>query len=409
MHQTTERLHAMDAVRAFALLAGVALHASATQASIDGEQSAALAAIFYFIHIFRMPVFFLVAGYFGRLLLERRGVKAFAKNRAKRIALPFAVSVPTIPILALLAFALGALTSGMSVDDLTTFGRDFAEQQEPSAHFGPTTLGFLAHLWFLYYLLMFYAAALVARTLTRDTALRGIDGAVRFLMRSGLAALAFALPVAAWYVHLWPEWPGWTGLPAPGSLIPFVPALIGYGSCFTVGWLLHRQTNLLLQLRDRWAWYSLAGIGLAVASYWIAGPTAHWSAYLQGWELNAFAATYMTASWCLSFALIGLGLRFLSNPNPARKYVADSSYWLYLMHLVPIMFFVAWLHPLDWHWGLKFTIIIAASVPLLLVSYHYLVRYTVIGATLNGQRHKKVSAGIQESLRRMRGTNLGYD
>ncbi len=69
------RDHALDAVRAFALLLGIVLHA--TMAFVvpipaqDGSQSTTLALAFYVIHTFRMSLFFLIAGYFGHLLLQR--------------------------------------------------------------------------------------------------------------------------------------------------------------------------------------------------------------------------------------------------------------------------------------------------------------------------------------------------
>ncbi|VEG38846.1 Glucans biosynthesis protein C [Mycolicibacterium flavescens] len=397
MQPATERLHSLDAVRAFALLAGVAFHATAPWIE-DGwavafePPSATAAAIWYFLHMFRMPVFFLIAGYFGRLAAERRGTKGFTKDRAKRIALPLVVGIPLIPPLTLVGFALGSLASGMSVAELTAFARAVTGQA-PSATYGPPVLQILGHLWFLYYLLLFYVAALILRRVCAldrgGEVLRGIDRILGFFMRTGLVVVAFALLVATWYSFVWTEWPEWTGRPAPVSVVPFAPALLGYGFFFVVGWLLHRQNDLLIQQRTRWVQYLLAGAALAVLSYLIAGPTPKWSHYLHGWELYLYAVAYLTASWCLSFALIGLALRFLSNASPVRRYVADSSYWLYLMHLAPIALFVALMRPLAWHWSVKYSITIAATVTVLLLSYQAFVRYTFIGATLNGRRHQR--------------------
>jgi hypothetical protein len=44
------------------------------------------------------------------------------------------------------------------------------------------------------------------------------------------------------------------------------------------------------------------------------------------------------------------------------------------------------LHPLAWYWSVKYLVSIAGAVFILLMSYHYLVRSTFIGATLNGRR-----------------------
>lgn len=44
------------------------------------------------VHGFRMPLFFLVSGYFTALLWRRRGLRALAVHRAKRVLLPLVVS-----------------------------------------------------------------------------------------------------------------------------------------------------------------------------------------------------------------------------------------------------------------------------------------------------------------------------
>jgi peptidoglycan/LPS O-acetylase OafA/YrhL len=98
------------------------------------------------------------------------------------------------------------------------------------------------------------------------------------------------------------------------------------------------------------------------------------------------------ASWCWIFAFVGAAERFLSRPSPTWRYVADSSYWLYLMHLpvlvVPGVVFQA----LDWHWSVEYPLTLAVTVAILLLSYHTLVRFTAIGAILNGRRHPRPQA-----------------
>ncbi|RYD47467.1 MAG: hypothetical protein EOP60_17385, partial [Sphingomonadales bacterium] len=69
------RLHALDAVRAGALLLGVAFHATLSFLPgpqiwvVRDAQSEAIGIFFILAHIFRMTIFFLIAGYFGRMLL----------------------------------------------------------------------------------------------------------------------------------------------------------------------------------------------------------------------------------------------------------------------------------------------------------------------------------------------------
>ena len=95
-----ERLHALDAVRGGALLLGVLVHASMSW--LPGAQwfwpvhdatPASLAGVaFYVPHMFRMLLFFLLAGFFARMARERLGAAGFLRDRARRIAAPLATA-----------------------------------------------------------------------------------------------------------------------------------------------------------------------------------------------------------------------------------------------------------------------------------------------------------------------------
>ncbi len=96
-HADPQRLHALDAVRGFALLLGVAFHAALSfmpgwppgiWAMVDNSPSPFLADAAFVAHIFRMTLFFLLAGFFARLLHQRLGTGGFWKNRLLRIAVP---------------------------------------------------------------------------------------------------------------------------------------------------------------------------------------------------------------------------------------------------------------------------------------------------------------------------------
>jgi glucans biosynthesis protein C len=45
--------------------------------------------------------------------------------------------------------------------------------------------------------------------------------------------------------------------------------------------------------------------------------------------------------------------------------------------------------PLSWPWPIKFATILVVALPVMLASYHLLVRYTFIGLVLNGRRLRR--------------------
>jgi peptidoglycan/LPS O-acetylase OafA/YrhL len=395
--QPADRLHALDAVRAYALLLGVVLHSAAS--FLEGfpmpmwldEPHGAAAIMFYVIHMFRMSAFFLIAGFFARMVVEKRGVKAFVKDRTKRITVPLFLFGPVVLITIPLAVLLGGLPHGF--DFLQSLAAQAPQPPPPGQAVGGGG-GILAHMWFLYYLLIFYAVVLAIRALVhaidprRSLASFG-DRVVAFVMRGFWAPVLIALPIASyvWQVDSWPEW---LGLPAPQALVPTTTALVGYGIPFALGWLLNRQMHLLLDLKKSWLVYLVAAVALTIYCLKAIGATPLWQGpNLGGNERALYAAAYMIGQWCWVLAFVGAAVRFLSEVRPATRYLADASYWIYLMHLTAILFFITLLRPYDWHWTIKFVIMIGGSMAILLLSYHYLVRFTWIGAILNGRRHPR--------------------
>lgn len=60
------------------------------------------------------------------------------------------------------------------------------------------------------------------------------------------------------------------------------------------------------------------------------------------------------------------------------------------MHLPLVVALQLLVWNIDLHAGLKYAAIMAISLPVLILSYHYLARATLIGALLNGRRMARV-------------------
>ncbi|MDE1446361.1 acyltransferase family protein, partial [Bacillus licheniformis] len=144
-------------VRGIALLLGLAVHASmswlpgaqyvwVTHDTSPGELAGLL---FYVPHMFRMLLFFLIAGLFARIACQRLGTIGFMRDRARRIALPLAsLWFPMLmSIVAVLAWNAWLVNAG---------------QMPPAPKTPPLSPGNfpLTHLWFLYVLLLCYVVAL---------------------------------------------------------------------------------------------------------------------------------------------------------------------------------------------------------------------------------------------------------
>ncbi len=98
---SVERRHDLDALRAIAMLLGIVLHAALSFTSIpwavhDAQQSETFSVLFGFIHGFRMPLFFMLSGFFTAMLWRKRGLASLVKHRFKRIFLPLVLGCLTI-------------------------------------------------------------------------------------------------------------------------------------------------------------------------------------------------------------------------------------------------------------------------------------------------------------------------
>ena len=99
-----KRRHDLDALRAIAMLLGIVLHGAMSfipgigpyWAVHDPGASEWFGLLLASIHGFRMPLFFLISGFFTAMLWRKRGLQALVFHRFKRIFLPMVLALFTI-------------------------------------------------------------------------------------------------------------------------------------------------------------------------------------------------------------------------------------------------------------------------------------------------------------------------
>ena len=385
----SERLHALDAARGFALLLGIVFHATVSflpappgvplWVVMDNHRSVTLSVVFYVVHMFRMTMFFLVAGFFARMSFHKKGPRGFARDRLKRIGIPLVVGWPI----------LFAAIAGVSIWAALRTAHGAALPPAPAYPGFPAFP--LTHLWFLYVLLLLYVATLSVRGLVaavdRSGGLRtAMDGVVRRLIQNPFGLVLLAAPTAA-VLYATPVWLQFFGIATPDmSLLPNAGAAVGFFTAFGFGWLVQRQRELLEVWKRRWLLNLALALGFTAASLAQTGlvPLLHPAPHDAHTAL--YAATYTLAVWAWTFAMIGMALRFLSGYSAVRRYIADASYWLYLVHVPLVMALQVAVSRLDWPWPVKFAVILGVAFSLLFASYQLLVRHTFIGRILNGRR-----------------------
>jgi glucans biosynthesis protein C len=371
--QPDDRVHYMDNLRALAMLAGVVFHAALAYSPLmhdvwptaDADGSVAVDAIAWFVHLFRMPLFFVIAGFFAALLVRRHGVAGMLRNRAARVLLPFLVFLPVV-VGALSWLTSDAASSVRHLSPVLAWVKQ-TTQEQGSLPFMPT----VAHLWFLLYLMYFFVLAWVVSTIESKRLPLWMAN-LRPWMLAGVAPLLL-VPALASVPAPWP---------APDFVLPQLWALVFFGFYFALGYLLFQRESLLEQLQP-WTPVllvsGLAAYGVFLQFIGTRQPGLPLS-LLQA-SLEAYAGLWLTLC-CLQ-----AGKRWLNGRSRIMRYLADASYWVYLVHL-PLLFAIQYrLLDVAAAWPLKFAVSVLATSLIALASYPLLIRNTLLGRLLGGRRH----------------------
>lgn len=411
-----QRLHALDHLRATMMWLGIVLHVSVIYMGRPSplpwhdELSTPVADLLVaVIHAFRMPLFFILAGFFVSALVQRRGLAGMVRNRLRRLGLPFAVFWPPLFVVSAL---LGLLFLHRMADGTWGVDRSLLPRGSGVPQ-GPSTM----HLWFLWMLLwltVFTPVVWAATGALPCKVQKALGGIAAWLGGSALGVVTLTLPLAligAHYDH---------GIVTPsGSFLPPLAEWLHNGLFYAFGLGLHAQRRDMMARYEK-HWPLLAGLGLACflitafLSEVLAQPEASAFAlvlitgaftdilaepvaatrHLQFW----MALAYNAASWLWSFALIGLFLRHVSQPRAWLDYLADSSYWVYLVHLPLTIGFGALLYGMPIPVLAKMALNVLATTALCLASYHLCVRFTAVGQWLNGRRHTRNKKSFGEPV-----------
>ena len=170
----------------------------------------------------------------------------------------------------------------------------------------------------------------------------------------------------------------------PPGFIPVFRIVAVYAIPFAFGWLLFLQSDLLETITRR-AW-----LVRRAARWWRASPIAT-ATICRSTARSRFYADPRRA--CGGGVAADPGRRrpvpALSRPATARyrRYLCDSSYFLYIAHMPMILAFQLLLKDVPLPPLAKIAIALVGTIAVLMPVYRYGVRPTFIGAVLNGRQY----------------------
>jgi len=325
--QRKEREHFWDALRAFLMLLGIPYHVALSyQTGQDfivhsGEGLVGAREFADTVHLFRMPAFFVIAGYFAFLLLARREPGEWLKGRFLRLGLPFLTCLLTLVPAMNLVCELSNLPLG---EALASWRHELA-----------TSGGYwVRHLWFIVVLL--YFSTIAAWLAKRFAAVRGgfvparIDDWVAGHMLLALTGIAAVIGL-------------WEALAVEGfykaGLATLVPQqilrldeTIMYLPWFALGGLLVRARSTLRRACRFSA--PVAVMAIVATATWLFAHTE--VAPMTERFIGVFAALASTQ------VLLAAARSWLDRPLLWLQKLTSASFVIYLFHLPLIVVFV-WL------------------------------------------------------------------
>ncbi len=361
-----QRFHYMDNLRAILMLSGVLMHSMLFLTPFKDFHEwpihNPITRPIYFdfvllIHIWYMPLFYLIGGYFARLIFNRYGTVQFIGKRLFRIGLPF-----------LICFLLLSL---YHTGDLVSY---LYEGKKLSLQNYYDLYGFIGPLWFIYFLLYFYFMALLLQWLSHFI----------FKGKLQLHAAAFWVLFALFGFGLF-YFTNNISLDPPLTLSIKPQALFFYFSFFLFGWILKARTSDLKFFSDYgWA-FLLTALFLTFPCYlWIYYHPAYYQLYPALKIMMMFLNP--VSSWLLTLGLLGCFYRFVTINSKFLRYLADASYTFYLIQVPIVLLVQAFFIFHNLPMFLKLIYVYVISLGIMTIFYTLLVRKTLLGVLLNGER-----------------------
>jgi glucan biosynthesis protein C len=373
-------MYGLDALRGVAMTLGIFLHGSIAykQGYHYGEwvfdnqfTSWFFDWLYLWINSFRMQTFFLLAGFFARVLINKTGLFEFTMNRLKRIGLVLLISYFTILPLTLAPYLLVVEFSDPDgwQQLLDFYGRFFTFR----AHSG------FMHLWFLQHLVVYYGLFISTLYIFNKLNTKLIEWPGRIGLKLNAFSFLFISVGLLGILSQFFE----TALPSiwTGFIIP-IPQLAYYLFFFALGWWLENRRDLFGSFEGTYKPYLIAGTCLNFLVL-----------YFLNSEVKVLSAVGLKFLFSLQTMLLTIGFIGLFNakfksPKPFWKYIADAAYWVYLIHMPIVLTTQLLLLNSPVPGPLRFPIVILTAIVISFGTYHLFVRYTWIGTLLNGQRFR---------------------
>lgn len=344
---------AFDALRVYLLILGFIFHSALSYTNTpldelwpykDKSQAILFDGISAFIHCFRMPAFFFISGYFVEKMFRSQDSFIVLKKRLYRLGIPF--------IMAML-FCVPIINIGFSLcngtDNVLLLDSVFPKFESIGSRIHTS------YIWFLYYLLIFSCMHVLIPKETKNHN--------KYNKGTSLVIVLFSIVVLLMLVLLFDNQ---NDLHGYYSFKPKFTSMFGFFTFYLSGLIFARKYNYLKIISDKSVLITfLAAIALPI--YFYVYTENQNTIIYEALDSLKIKLIYSLTSVILTFSTLGLFVRYYKKSSSWIKFLADSSFFLYLIHLPIILLAVAFLSNDNLSAGVKFIIVLSTSISISLI------------------------------------------
>lgn len=352
------RLYFLDWVRILAFFVLIAYHVGMYYVSWDWHVKSPHAGtgpepFMLLSSPWRLGLLFFVAGVASHFLLQRMAPGAFVRRRSLRLLLPLLfgmlVIVPPQPYLEVVE-KLGY------ADGLAAFMRLYLAGYGGFCQDGCLLLPTWNHLWFVAYLWVYTLVLAALAALLGEDRIAAMARCTAALLDGWKLIALPALFLALMRILLADHFP------STHALVNDWFNHATYLPLFLLGALLARSRPSWVRMDSmRWIALGIALAGWAAIVAWYAAPHDDYSAQAMAFLRPAMRYVYTLCAWGAIVAACGFAHRHLDRDGPARRYLTEAVFPVYIAHQTLIVVLAHSFKPLDLAPGVEAVLLIVLT------------------------------------------------
>jgi glucan biosynthesis protein C len=311
MLERVNRLYFMDSMRSVLMLLGVVIHSAdlfdVENSWVVHSSSSTILADYleYVIHIFRMPTFFVISGYFCLVSLLKYDFRKFFNNKIKRIMVPLITTALTINYLQFILLS-GAKDSDISFKHYIQGGH------------------WVSHLWFLNNLFIYFIFSYLVYVVINKYFAGPSSVITDKITNIPMYIIIILLPLVTISIKAL----SYTGFPLYSDLfnITYLYNLIYFAQYFFFGFLFAYDEKFMFKFVDLCKIKVILLILLSIIM-------------LNIGNINKVFITYFESLivWCSIILCFDIFRKYFNRESRTWLFLSDASYSVYLLHQIIVI------------------------------------------------------------------------